>query len=565
MAVITISRSSYSMGREIAEKVAAELGYKCVSRRVLLEASEEFNTPELLLERALHDAPSRLDRFRHGKERFVAYVRQAFLEAIQQDNVVYHGLAGHFFVEGISHVLKVRIYTDLEERIKQEMVREGLPSDEAERRIRKDDRERRDWSLSLYGTDSSDASLYDLVLHVLKIRVDDAVSIICRSVQRESFETTEHSRKALENLLLAARAKSRIVDKWPTADVSAVNGNVLIHVDRGLPSGSEIVDEITERVSPVPDVNNVRVIFYSRRREIKSKEGVSAVLLDKEHESLLRPGNRILVPMANPETQDALVLMARALLRDEGGEIVALSVLTGPEKKDLHAALTKQQEPIEILDHASEISRGSGVGLRPVVRVSPELAQGISRVADEEGCNLIVMGWADTEGTGSKSLMEELLNKAGSDLVFFKPKTKFPPKRIAVALGGSINQSLMVKLAGRMADEFGGEITFLNILPTDYSDSQRTRADHLLADAVRHHDAHAIYSTELLTSDDPLELLAEESKKFDLLIVGTTKVGFFQKAVVGSFAAQVVERAACSVAAVRVISPVRRTLKRVTT
>ena len=88
--------------------------------------------------------------------------------------------------------------------------------------------------------------------------------------------------------------------------------------------------------------------------------------------------------------------------------------------------------------------------------------------------------------------------------------------------------------------------------------------DHLLADAVRHHEAHAVYSTELLTSDDPLDLLAAESKKFDLLIVGTTKVGFFKKAVVGSFAANVVEKAKCSVAAVRVISPVIRTLKRVT-
>ena len=36
MAVITISRGSYSRGKEIAEKVAAKLGYTCISRDLLL-------------------------------------------------------------------------------------------------------------------------------------------------------------------------------------------------------------------------------------------------------------------------------------------------------------------------------------------------------------------------------------------------------------------------------------------------------------------------------------------------------------------------------------------------
>jgi len=120
MSVITISRGSYSRGKEVAEKVARELGYQCISREILLEASEEFNIPEVKLIRALHDAPSILDRFTHGKERYVAFIRQAFLEQVQADNVVYHGLAGHFFVEGVRHVLKVRVFADFEERVAQE-------------------------------------------------------------------------------------------------------------------------------------------------------------------------------------------------------------------------------------------------------------------------------------------------------------------------------------------------------------------------------------------------------------------------------------------------------------
>ncbi|HYA02432.1 MAG TPA: cytidylate kinase family protein [Syntrophobacteria bacterium] len=97
MSIITIARGSYSRGKEVAEKVAVALGYQCISRKVLLEASELFNVPEIKPVRAIHDSPSTLDRLSYGKEKYVAYIRAALLRHIQRDNVVYHGLAGHFF------------------------------------------------------------------------------------------------------------------------------------------------------------------------------------------------------------------------------------------------------------------------------------------------------------------------------------------------------------------------------------------------------------------------------------------------------------------------------------
>ena len=64
MSVITISRGSHSHGKAIAEKVAKELGYECISREVLLEASSEFNVSEFKLLHALRDRQSRDRRAR---------------------------------------------------------------------------------------------------------------------------------------------------------------------------------------------------------------------------------------------------------------------------------------------------------------------------------------------------------------------------------------------------------------------------------------------------------------------------------------------------------------------
>ena len=139
MPIITISRGSYSKGSEIADKVAKRMGYECVSRDVLLEASDHFNIPEMKLVRALHDAPSVLDRFTHGKERYIAYIQEAFLEHVQKNNIVYHGLAGHFFLEGVSHALKVRVIADIEDRIRLEMEREQISAEQARHILLKDD------------------------------------------------------------------------------------------------------------------------------------------------------------------------------------------------------------------------------------------------------------------------------------------------------------------------------------------------------------------------------------------------------------------------------------------
>jgi cytidylate kinase len=226
MSIITISRGSYSHGKEIAEQVAAKLNYTCIGREALLDASEKFNISEIKLFKAIHDAPSILERFTYGKEKFVSYIQAALLEKAQKDNIVYHGMAGHFFLQGISHVLKVRIISDFEDRVVNEMKQMNISKDEAYRLLRKDDEERVKWSYSLYGIDTRDSSLYDLVIHIKTITIEDAVDIICDTACRKQFRTTPDSQKALDDLALAASVKAALINLAPDAKVLCHAGKV---------------------------------------------------------------------------------------------------------------------------------------------------------------------------------------------------------------------------------------------------------------------------------------------------------------------------------------------------
>jgi cytidylate kinase len=268
MSIITISRGSYSKGKEVAEKVAERMGYQCISRDIVLEASEEFHVPEIKLVRAIHDAPSILDSFTYGKEKYITYIQLALLRYFNKDNVVYHGLAGHFFVENISHVLKCRIIADIQDRVKLEMAQEGISQKEALDILKNDDEERRKWSKTLYGIDTRDSSLYDLVLHINKITVDDAVDIICHTAGLKHFQTTPDSKRAMDDLLLSAEVKAALMEIKVGIEVSAQNGVVFVKTEALVTKERALISDIEKTAKKIPGVKEVRtdvihVIPYS--------------------------------------------------------------------------------------------------------------------------------------------------------------------------------------------------------------------------------------------------------------------------------------------------------------
>lgn len=268
MGIVTISRGSYKSGREIAEKTAQGLGYDCISREVLLKASEDFDVPEVKLTQAIEDAPSFLDRFTRGKERYIAYIQAALLNHLKRDNVVYHGFACHFFVKDIPQVLKIRIILGMADRVEDVMERYKVPRKEALRLIKKVDEQRKKWSQRLYGYDPSNPSLYDLVIHVDKLKVQDAVATICQIAGLEQFQTTPEQKRTLEDLALAARVRTFLAGVKPSVEVCTDNGFVSLKTVAPLAENSELVKKMGEVVKSVPGVTGIKVLTGERQEDM---------------------------------------------------------------------------------------------------------------------------------------------------------------------------------------------------------------------------------------------------------------------------------------------------------
>lgn len=259
MSIITISRYSHSHGDEIARKTAKKLNYESISRRVIFEASEEFNIEELKLIRAIHDAPSILDRLSLNKEKYISFIKSALLKHFQKDNVVYHGLAGHFFVSGVPHALKVRIIADKEERIRLEMEQSKSQPEQALSNLRKDDQERRNWSQYLYGIDTEDINLYDLVINLHRVTIDHAVEIICDTVKLEEFKTTPESQKILDDMVMLSELESMLLEKGYDAKVDLRQGQYYISVKSKMTSENLLTNEIKTLLKDSSIVEKVHV------------------------------------------------------------------------------------------------------------------------------------------------------------------------------------------------------------------------------------------------------------------------------------------------------------------
>lgn len=258
MSIVTISRGSYSRGKEVAEALAERLGYACVSRDILLEASKEFNIPEIQLVKALHDAPSVLERFSQGRERYISFFCSSFFNHIAKGNVVYHGLAGHFFLQDISHVLKVRIIAKIEDRVREEMKRENCSAKEARYSLKKDDEERRKWGLQLYGRDTWDSSLYDMVLQINTLSVDDVVDILEKTIKKEKFTPTAESEERLRVRALHANIHAQIVNISPRANVKVEDEIVYVeNVEGLLNSDKKTRQEIADSIIQIYGVKDV--------------------------------------------------------------------------------------------------------------------------------------------------------------------------------------------------------------------------------------------------------------------------------------------------------------------
>ena len=262
MSIITISHEAFGHGRAVAERVAQILGYRCISREVLIKASERYGIAEEKLYEVLEEKPHHWwAQWLENRRVYRIALQAALYELAQEGNIVYHGRAGQELFPGIRHVLNVLVDTPTESRIEQVMARKGLAEEAAKNYLDELDRIRARRIRELFKIDWRDSTRYDMVLNTARTTVETAARTIAEVSQREEYRPTAESMQAMRDLTITARveavlALSRL--NITNLEVETRGGEVYVS---GVILVESVKDIVTDTIKKLPGVTRVKTDF----------------------------------------------------------------------------------------------------------------------------------------------------------------------------------------------------------------------------------------------------------------------------------------------------------------
>lgn len=183
MGGITISRQMGSFGTQVAEQVAASLGYRLVVREVINQAARMAGVPEVALATIdelgfLGIKPSKADL-----EAYHRAVRHVMLDLAKEGNVVIVGRAGQVILKGQPGFLHVRVIAPFEDRVAHVMADKALPRETVFSMVQTSDRYRADYVRKNYHVDVNNLEYYDLMVNTSHLSIHSAAQIIQNAYQ----------------------------------------------------------------------------------------------------------------------------------------------------------------------------------------------------------------------------------------------------------------------------------------------------------------------------------------------------------------------------------------------
>lgn len=198
--VITIARGYGSGGRRVGEMLSKELGIKYYDgERINALASEKsgiseelFNLADERVKNGMFSRPKQYDgtlitpdsRKFTSEDNLFSYQAQIIKELAAAESCVIVGRCADYVLRGTKNLFRIFIHADPETCIRNTMEVTGIATrEEAEKRIKKTDREREIYYKARTGNDWEFVGNYDLILDTSNMDFRICMKIICGYVK----------------------------------------------------------------------------------------------------------------------------------------------------------------------------------------------------------------------------------------------------------------------------------------------------------------------------------------------------------------------------------------------
>ncbi|MEZ3114433.1 amino acid permease [Halobaculum sp. MBLA0147] len=254
---------------------------------------------------------------------------------------------------------------------------------------------------------------------------------------------------------------------------------------------------------------------------------------------------RVLVPLANPETERDLITLASAVAKQRGGVVDAVHVITVPDQTSLEYASDHLEEFEEeyhaVLDDARTDAETFGVEVETHTIVSHRGYEEIFDAARTHDSDLVVMGW-DPEAHGGSGRLESRTSELGADLPcdFLALRDRgFDPEHVLLPTAGGPESDLSAELASILRREYDSEVTLLHVADDE------DRGVAFMDDWARDHGLSDVnIRVETGDTEAAIERAARDAT---MVLLGATERGLLSRIVDGSAVIDVAENLDCSV------------------
>jgi two-component system, OmpR family, response regulator CpxR len=354
MSVITVFSGIFCKEDSVVHKITGSTGYKLITDKILVgDAAGLSDMAEGRIERAFSASTSVFNKFTHEKERAIAYLRLALAKTLSEDNLIVFGLAGQLIPKEVSHVLHTCLIADLKFRTRVAAEEKGLSEKDAVKLIHSTDNDRAAWVNNLFGIkDPWAASLYDIVIPMDKKDVMEATEIIKTNLDSDVVKTTESSKDAVKDFLLAAKVEVALVQEGHTVDVNVRDGSVKLIINKHVLMLSRLEEELKSIVDRVPGV-----------RSVDTKVGRDFYRTDIYRKIDLEAPSKVL--LVDDEREFVQTLSERLIMREMGSAVT----YDGESALDM---VSKDEPEVMILDLKMPGIDGIEV-LRRVKQTNPEI------------------------------------------------------------------------------------------------------------------------------------------------------------------------------------------------
>jgi CheY-like chemotaxis protein/cytidylate kinase len=259
MPIITIFSGGFCRENPVVREVIACTGYRQITDdEIVAEASRQSAMPESKIIRTFSAKSSVFNKFTLEKERSLAYIKLAVADAISNDNALITCFSGQLIPAAVSHTLRVCLIAPLKYRTAAAAEQQGISEKEAAKLVQRREEDCSFWIDSLFGSrDPWDPALYDIVIPVDKIPVQEAAALIADWAGKDIIQQTDESRQALADFRLAAATEAALIQQGHSVDVSAKDGAMTLTINKHVLRLNRLQEELKSIAEPIAGVKSV--------------------------------------------------------------------------------------------------------------------------------------------------------------------------------------------------------------------------------------------------------------------------------------------------------------------